>query len=350
MGIGNYRVKIHLSSKISSVLIARYIDTITPKISAVNRKRSRVIKMAANQPAAKFENTEEKTLNCGGRSSKENLIMIILTHIVEYKVMLVDTHAHLNFPDFEKDLEEVVKRSIRAGVEKIICVSSNIADSERAIEIARKYPKIVFASVGIHPQQTDPENKTSLINQIKELEKLAGQKEVVAIGECGLDFSLAPPGEKDRTHEDQIYLFKEQIKLTQKLNLPVLIHSREVFQETVESLREFKGLKSLKGVFHCYAGGKRGIAKVNELGFYFGVDGNLTYDEGLQNVFKLIPLERIIIETDAPFLTPIPFRGQRNEPAQVKIIAELLAKLKGVTFDKIAQETTENAQKLFASI
>lgn len=259
--------------------------------------------------------------------------------------MLIDTHAHLNFPDYEKDLDEVVKRSLEAGVEKIICASSNVEDSKKAVEIARKYKGTVFAAVGIHPQQTDPENNATLANQINELKKLAKQKEVVAIGECGLDFSPAPPPELDRPKDIQVYLFKEQIKLAQKLKLPLLIHTREAFTKTIESLTEFKGLK---GVFHCYAGGKKGIEKINQLGFFFGVDGNLTYDEGLQNVFKLIPLEKIILETDAPFLTPIPFRGQRNEPAQIKIIAEFLAKLKVVAFEKVAQATTENAQKLFA--
>lgn len=259
--------------------------------------------------------------------------------------MLIDTHAHLNFPDFEKDLDEVVKRSIKAGVEKIICVSSNITDSKKAIEIARKYPKVIFASVGIHPQQTDPENRSTLINQIKQLGKLVIENIVVAIGECGLDFSPAPPPELDRPKDAQLYLFKEQIKLAQKLKLPVLIHSREAFTETIESLTKFKGLK---GVFHCYSGGKKGIEKINQLGFLFGVDGNLTYDEGLQNVFKIIPLEKIVLETDSPFLAPIPFRGQRNEPAQIKIIAEFLAKIKEVSFEKVAQATTANAQKLFA--
>lgn len=261
--------------------------------------------------------------------------------------MLIDTHAHLNFPDFEKDLDKVVKRSVEVGVEKIICVSSNIVDSKRAIKIAKKYPKTVFAAVGIHPQQTDPENNDTLINQIKELQNLARQKEVIAIGECGLDFSPAPPMEKDRTPKNQSFLFRSQIELAQKLSLPILIHSREAFKKTVEGLTKFKGLK---GVFHCYSGGKKGIEKINQLDFLFGVDGNLTYDEGLQNVFKLIPLEKIILETDAPFLTPIPFRGKRNEPAQIKIIAEFLTKIKGVSFEKIAQTTTENAQKLFASI
>jgi len=261
--------------------------------------------------------------------------------------MLIDTHAHLNFPDYEKDLDEVVTRAIKAGVKKIICVSSNLADSQKAVAIAKKYPGIVFAAVGIHPQQTDPENKNPLEKQIEKLAKLAKEKEVVAIGECGFDFSPAPPPEKDRTQAQQQFLFENQIKIAKELGLPLLIHSRKAFGQTVESLKKFK---DLKGVFHCYAGGKKGIPKVLELGFYFGIDGNLTYDEGLQNVFRQIPLEKIFLETDCPFLAPIPFRGQRNEPAFIKIIAKKLAEIKNVSFEKVAKITTKNALELICRL
>ena len=124
---------------------------------------------------------------------------------------LIDTHAHLNFPDFEKDLEEIVERSQAEGVTKIICVSSNLKDSQKSIDIARKFPGVVYAVVGLHPQKTDPENKNSVQAQVQELERLAGEKEVVGIGECGLDFSEAPPGEENRTKEEQYFLFESQI-------------------------------------------------------------------------------------------------------------------------------------------
>lgn len=260
--------------------------------------------------------------------------------------MLVDTHAHLNLKDFQKDLDQVVKRSVAAGVNKIICVSSNVKEAKKAIKISQKFPGTVFAAVGIHPQQTDPDNSDSLEKQIKKLSKLAQEKEVVAIGECGLDYSLAPPGEKDRSKEEQFFLFKEQLKLALQLNKPLLIHSRKAFPDTVSLIEKLTN-SNLTGVFHCYAAGKKGIEKVNQLDFFFGIDGNLTYDEGLQNVFKQIPLEKILLETDCPELAPIPFRGQRSEPAHVKIIAEFLAKLKGVTFKKVAQTTTQNAEKIF---
>ena len=258
--------------------------------------------------------------------------------------MLVDTHCHLNFSAFQKDLGQVVDRAVENGVAKIICVSSNFADAKKAIQIAKAHPGVVYAAVGIHPQQTDPKNPDSPTTQIKKLTEIAKQKQVIAIGECGLDYSPAPPNEKDRPKKEQLFLFKKQIKLAQKLNLPLIIHTRKAFADTIEVLKQYQ---NISGVFHCYSAGKKDIAKVNKLNFYFGVDGNLTYDEGLQNVFKEIPLEKILLETDAPFLSPDPFRGQRNEPKNVKIIAKCLAQLKNVSFEKICRITIQNAQKLF---
>ena len=267
--------------------------------------------------------------------------------------MLIDTHAHLNFKDYQDDLEPVIKRAVKEGVTKIICVSSNLAESEKAIAIAKKYPQTVFAAIGIHPQQTDPENKKTVQVQIQELEKLAENKEVVALGECGLDYSLASPAEKDRSHEEQFFLFQKQLEIAQKLKLPILIHSREAFSDVLQIIKEsINHLPStidhkLTGIFHCYSAGKKGIEKVKQLGFAFGVAGNLTYDIGLQNVFSQIPLEKIILETDCPFLSPEPHRGLRNEPKDVKIIAECLARIKAVPFTRIAEITTKNAEDLF---
>lgn len=260
--------------------------------------------------------------------------------------MLVDTHAHLNFKEYQENLDEVVKKAVENEVTKIICVSSNLAESEKAIEIAQKYERIVLAAAGIHPHQTDPENKLSLEKQIKKLKELVKEKAVVVIGECGLDFSPAPPGEKDRTKENQFFLLEKQIELALEKKLPINVHSRKASSETLEMLSKYAP-KGLRGVWHCYSGGKKRIARVKEIGFYFGVDGNLTYDEGLQNVFQSIPLENILLETDCPFLAPEPYRGSQSEPAHVKIIAECLAKIKKVSFEKVAQITSQNAKNLF---
>lgn len=264
--------------------------------------------------------------------------------------MLIDTHAHLNFPDFEKDLSEIVRKAINNGVDKIICVSSNLEDSQKAIEIARQFPQVVQAAIGIHPHQTDPQKQKTVKVQVQELEELARNLEVVAIGECGLDFSDAPPGEKNRSKEEQIFLFESQIKLAQKLKLPLSLHCRKATQDTIAVLEKFysQQAEQTHGVWHCYSAGKSEIQKISNLGFYFGIDGNVTYDVGLQNVVKSIPLEKMVLETDCPFLSPIPYRGLRNEPANAKIIAEFLAQLLGYSFKKVAQITNANAEKVFS--
>ena len=258
--------------------------------------------------------------------------------------MLIDTHAHLNFPDYQDDLDEVINRSVKNGVKKIVCVSSSLKDSTKAIEISKKYPGIIYVAVGIHPHQTDFQEKVSAEEQIKKLKELANKKEVIAIGECGLDFSTAPPMEKDRPEREQVFLFRKQIEIALDLDLPILVHSRKALPQVLEILRSFKN--KLAGVFHCYSGGKNDIKKIEELGFYFGLDGNLTYDIGLQNVVKEIPLEKILLETDCPFLSPKPYRGLRNEPKNVRIIAEFLAQTKGITFERVARATAQNAQNL----
>jgi len=264
--------------------------------------------------------------------------------------MLIDTHTHLNFPDFQNDLDQVIKNSIKNGVDKIICVSANVAHSIKAIEIAKKYPGVVYAAVGIHPHQTDPGNKDSIKEQIKQLRKLAENKEVIAIGECGLDFSEADPElEKNRSAEEQEFLFRQQIEIALKLNLSISVHSRQAFPEVIIILKEYyqNSESCLGGVFHCYSAGKKEIKQVEEIGFYFGLDGNLTYDVGLQNVAKVIPLEKMLLETDCPFLTPQPYRGLRNEPKNVKIIAEFLTQLKGLPFNQLAKIVTENTHAAF---
>lgn len=262
--------------------------------------------------------------------------------------MLIDTHCHLNFPDFEKDLDQVLTNALESGVEKIVCVGSNIEDSKKAIAVARKFPGSVFAAVGIHPQKTDPGNQDSLEKQLKQLEELVRERGVVAVGECGLDYTPAPPGEMDRSHEEQVFLFERQIELARKLGLPIIVHSRKAFEDTIGVLRSAQNdNKSLGGVFHCYSGGKSDIQKVVDLGFYFGIDGNITYDPGLQNVVSKIPVDHLLFETDAPFLAPVPFRGLRNTPRNVKIICEFTASLLSVSLDKLAFLTAENAHKLF---
>ncbi|MBN1263750.1 MAG: TatD family hydrolase [Candidatus Pacebacteria bacterium] len=261
--------------------------------------------------------------------------------------MLIDTHAHLNFPQYVTDTDRVIKRSIRNGVGKIVCVGSNLADSRKAIDLAQEYPETIYAAAGIHPHDTASNSDLLSSNrQIKQLKLLAQNKHIIAIGECGLDYSSPPPGEKERSVSEQRKLFQSQIEIAQELNLPLLVHTRKAFAETMDTLEKACQKKKITGVIHFYSAGKKGIKRVLNLGFFFGLDGNLTYEQGLQIVASQIPLEKIILETDCPWLTPEPFRGQRNEPKNIKFIAEALAKIKKVSFEKIAFQTTQNAGRL----
>lgn len=260
--------------------------------------------------------------------------------------MLIDTHAHLNFKDYA-DLKDVIERSLAKGVEKIICVSSNIADSIQSIEISRKYEGVVFAAVGIHPQCIDPENKDEIGTQLEKLETLIlGNKGlVVGIGECGLDFTDVVEGERKRSIDEQEKLFRGQIELAKKYDLPILLHFNKAHDYFLD---KYSDLKEIKGIFHCYVGGKKRLKRFLEYGeFMFGVNGLVTYDDGLQQVTKEIPLDRIVLETDCPFLAPLPYRGERNEPAHILLIAQKLVDIKSTSLEEISRQTGENVEKIF---
>lgn len=255
---------------------------------------------------------------------------------------MIDTHVHITkrFCD-PAAAGETVERAKKAGLAAIILAASNLEESEENIELSKKYPDFLFPAIGIHPQQTDPENNKSIEEQISILDKLIkeNKNKITAIGECGLDYSPAPPEERDRSEEDQETLFRGQINLAETYKLPLIIHARKSVDRVIEILKDYQGVK---GVFHCYTGGKKRINKILELGekWYFGFDGNLTYEEGLMEVAKCVPKERLVLETDSPFLAPVPYRGETNKPEYVKYIYQM--------FDEKEQEQIdENARRLF---
>lgn len=262
---------------------------------------------------------------------------------------MIDTHAHLSkrLCDINGEVIEKIKK------ENILTVlaASSILDSEENVLLAKDNKGFLWASVGIHPQDTEPNLKISIDDQLKKLDSLVkNNKDIVAaIGECGLDFSPAPPEERDRSKEEQEKLFRGQIDLAIKYKLPLIIHARKAVDETIDILKKYN---NLAGVFHCYAGGKKRIGKVLDLGdnWYFGIDGNLTYEDGLTEVVRTIPQERLVLETDSPFLTPEPFRGEVNNPTNVKYIYQKVA----LVWEKDLNETEsiidENAKRLFKFI
>ena len=263
---------------------------------------------------------------------------------------MIDVHCHLNFHSFRSDYDEVIKRATRKGIEKIINVGTSVESSRSAVELAQKYDNL-YAIIGIHPHHADKvENGWE-----KEIENLAREPKVIAIGEIGIDyFSYKSNGIVDPKLQKQIFV--KQIEIARELNLPLQIHGRHAAKDIIDTLtKNRKALKDIPGMFHCMAGDVDYLKKVLDLGFYVGFDGNITY-EGmapgentlLSDLVKVAPLDKIVVETDAPFLTPMPHRGSRNEPSYAIITADSIAKIKGVSFDEVNKVTTQNAERIFS--
>ncbi len=245
---------------------------------------------------------------------------------------MIDTHAHLTsrFGRKSGDID---------GLEYVILAASSIDDSKENITLV-KSDKRLLPSVGIHPQEINKEIDKQ-INSLEEL--LKKHKEIVAVGECGLEFV----GEVDKNL--QIKFFEKQIKLSLKYNKAIIVHSRKAIEETLEVLKKYQ---NLRGVIHCYSGGKKKIKNFLELGedWFFGIDGNVTYESGLIEVVKNIPKDRLVLETDSPFLAPIPHRGEENKPAWIKNIYEKVVEIWGEEFKKTEKIIDDNAKRLFKII
>lgn len=262
--------------------------------------------------------------------------------------MFIDTHCHLNFKAFKKDLDDVIKRAQETGVYKIIIPGAKIGSSQKAVEIAQKF-SCCYASIGVHPHHAS----SIPIDKLRELEReiiiLTKQKRVVAIGEIGLDYFQYNkyPSTIIEDKKRQNELFLTQFNIALKHNLPVIIHSRNAHDDLLEVLGSFNKLPS--GVFHCFDGTKEHLKKVLNLGFFVGFDGNITYPENsnLRELVKFTPLDRLLVETDSPFLTPLPFRGTRNEPSYIPLVAQAVAQIHKKKSNEIAEITSYNATKLF---
>ena len=251
--------------------------------------------------------------------------------------MLIETHAHLYFDQFDEDREQVIQRADEAGVKKIINIAVDLESSKQCIELAEKYEGL-FATVGIHPNDSTKLGKDSLL----ELRELCGHKKVVAIGEIGMDFYW------DRCPvEVQERAFREQIRLAKEVGLPIVIHNREAAPQIIEVLKS-EDASELSGVFHCFSEDTAIAKEVLDLEFHISFTGNLTFKKSqLPEVAEMVPLDKLLLETDCPFLSPEPKRGRRNEPAHVVYIAQKLAEIKKVEFAELAEVTTSNANRLF---
>ncbi len=257
-------------------------------------------------------------------------------------MMLVDSHCHLDFPDFAAELDAVVERARSAGIGRMVTICTRVRKFPQVLAVAEKYPDI-FCSVGTHPHNAHEEldiDTTALV-------ALTKHPKVVALGEAGLDYHY------DKSPRDaQATGFRRHIAAARETQLPLVIHAREADADMSRILEEETGKGAFPAVLHCYTGGRDLAFKAMELGLYIGFTGILTFKNGqdLRDIAKDLPAERILVETDSPYLAPLPYRGKRNEPSYVVNTAKVLAETRGVSEDEIAVQTTENFFRLFNKV
>jgi TatD DNase family protein len=283
--------------------------------------------------------------------------------------MLVETHAHLDYSDFANDFDDVLRRATEAGVTRIITIGTSVESSRRAVDLAEKHSNI-FAAVGVHPTYAE-ESGEDVITPLREL---AENPRVVAIGETGLDYHRLPSvsaakekkvqvfaralqGETEEEIEASIQdgayksrqasLFQQQLDLALELGLNLVIHQRDSWDDTLEIMRPYSG--KLRGVFHCFGGSLEQANEVVDLGHLVSFTGIVTFKNGasVREVAARIPLWKFMVETDCPYLAPVPFRGKRCEPAHTRIVAETIAAARGISLDDVAAMTTQTAQEFF---
>ena len=283
--------------------------------------------------------------------------------------MLIETHAHLDYPDFANDFDDVLRRANEAGVTRIITIGTSIESSRRAIELAEKYPKI-FAVIGVHPTYAG-EAPDDVMTPLRELAK---SPRVVALGETGLDYHSLPSKEAAKDKKVQVFanalqgeteeqidasiadgaykskqamLFEQQLDLAEELGLNVVIHQRDAWADTLEIMQPYTD--KLRGVFHCFGGSREQAEEVIALDHLVSFTGIVTFKNGasVREVAAQIPLWKFMVETDCPYLAPVPFRGKRCEPAYTRIVAESIASTRGVPLAEVAEATTTTAEKFF---
>ena len=251
---------------------------------------------------------------------------------------MIDSHCHLDQKPLFENLDEVIQRSKSVGIKKILTICTTLESFNKIIEIIKK-DEIIFGTYGIHPHESknDKVNAKLIINEIKK------NKKIIGVGETGLDFYY-----NHSNKDDQILSFREHIKAALELDAPIIVHSRNAEDETFKILNEFKE-KKLKILMHCFTGSKNFAKKLLELNAYFSASGIITFKNSseLRDTFKLIPLEKLLIETDSPYLAPVPNRGKNNEPSFIKFTAEKLANIKEISKENLINTTSSNFNTLF---
>lgn len=255
---------------------------------------------------------------------------------------LIDTHAHINVEHFAEDRDAVVERAAQAGLSHIVNMGDSMESSQSSVALTKTYP-MVYTGVGIHPEEAHPMTQADE----DQLASWGALPKVVAIGEIGLDYYWEKDGDKRQLQRE---LFIHQLDLARQLHLPVCVHNREAHGDTMEILR--KEGKGIVGVMHCFSGSLEIAQELVKMGWFIGVDGPLTFKNAakLPEIVQKLPLERIVVETDCPYMAPVPMRGKRNEPAFVYHVAAKLAQLRGESLEKLARQTTANALELYQKL
>ena len=256
--------------------------------------------------------------------------------------MLVDSHCHLDFPDFSAELDEIVERARAAGIGRVVTISTRVKKHAQVLAIADRFPD-VFCSIGTHPHYSDEE----IDIDARRLIEISKHPKVVAIGEAGLDYFR-----NNSPRDVQAQSFRQHIAAARETGLPLVIHSRDCDADMAQILREEGGKGAFTAVLHCFTGGRDLATAAIELGHYISFTGILTFKNSdiLREIAAALPLDRILVETDAPYLAPLPYRGKRNEPAYVVETAKVLADTRGASVDEIARRTTENFFQLFSKV
>jgi TatD DNase family protein len=254
--------------------------------------------------------------------------------------MLIDSHAHIQGREYAGEVEAVIDRAREAGVEKIVAVggAGDMSSNTDAIALAESCPS-VYATVGMHPHDAKDVGES----EVNRLRQLAAAPKVIAIGETGLDYYY-----DHSPREVQRRAFGRFIQMAHETELPIVVHERDAARHVADLLRS-EGAGKLRGVIHCFTGNYEAASEYLDLGFYLSFTGIITFKsaESLRDVVRKVPLDRMLVETDSPFLTPVPHRGKRNEPANVRLVAEAMAKIKTIPFENVADVTTRNARDLF---
>lgn len=252
--------------------------------------------------------------------------------------MLIDTHVHLNAHQYDEDLDEVIQRARENGLEKMVVVGFDRPTITRTMELIEEYDDI-YGVIGWHP--VDAIDCTD--DDLAWIEELSKHEKIVGIGETGLDYHW------DKSPKDvQKALFRKQLALAKRVNLPIIIHNRESTDDCVEILKE-ENAQDIGGIMHAFSGDEKTADEIIAMNFYVSLGGPVTFKNAQlpKDIAVHVPLDKLLVETDAPYLTPHPYRGKRNEPAHVKLVAEKIAELRGMTYEDLAEATTENAKRLY---